>query len=88
MEGEAQQGCGFLFGRIADFLPCASWRRRPDLGEESGPILHPPTGNLAECLIPPSAPGLYGEGSSEDLHMKDASFGRGACSNQVPPPCY
>eukprot|EP00884_Botryococcus_braunii_P018045 jgi/Botrbrau1/4924/Bobra.0122s0006.1 len=67
-----------FWSRVIGCCPCSSRRWRSDDSGASAPILHPPTGNLAECLIPPSVPGLYGESSSEEVPTtKDHFFRRG-----------
>lgn len=77
-EDEQGGGSSRLWSRVLDCCPCTSRRWRIDDSGASAPILHPPTGNLAECLIPPSVPGLYGESSSEELpRAKDSIFQRG-----------
>lgn len=75
-EDESVGAWSSFWTQVSSCLPCTSRRWRSDDSGADAPILHPPTGNLAECLIPPCAPGLYGESSSDDLPSTKDNFAR------------
>ena len=63
-------GAAFKLADAASYFPCAGWLWAEGEAEESQHILHPPTQNLAEALIPPTQPdvSLRGEDGEESSH--------------------
>jgi len=64
-------GCGFNLADAASYFPCAPWLWAEEEAEEGQRILHPPTQNLAEALIPPTQPDISQRSGGDSSHPGD-----------------